>query len=60
MTTIEALREKLYSALENGNIHQILEVSQKLDHEIVSFMRGYLNNKMMYQNTSVFKNIKQI
>lgn len=48
MEIIEKLREKLYFAIDNGNLQEVLEASQKLDSEIVNFMQGEQNNKIVY------------
>ncbi|WP_069998514.1 aspartyl-phosphate phosphatase Spo0E family protein [Cellulosilyticum sp. I15G10I2] len=45
MTKIEVLRQRLYRAIEDGNLQVILEISQKLDGEIVDFMRNTRINK---------------
>ncbi|MCX7708976.1 MAG: aspartyl-phosphate phosphatase Spo0E family protein [Clostridia bacterium] len=39
MAEIEALRKKLYSAMEADNSQEALMLSQELDREIVKFMR---------------------
>lgn len=43
MNGIEAFREKLYLALEEGNLVEILEISRLLDDEIVCFMKSSVN-----------------
>lgn len=44
MSGIEAFREKLYLALEEGNLVEILEISRLLDDEIVCFMKSNMNS----------------
>ena len=39
---IEELRKELYSAIEEGDKTQILEVSRKLDVEIAKYTKNYL------------------
>lgn len=45
MDGIEAFREKLYLALEKGNLVEILEISRLLDNEIVCFMKKSMNGQ---------------
>ncbi|MCO5388062.1 aspartyl-phosphate phosphatase Spo0E family protein [Desulfosporosinus sp.] len=42
MSSIEALRYKLYLAWEKGSSQEILKVSQELDVEIVKYMKNSL------------------
>jgi len=42
MSSMEALRCKLYSVWEKGSSKEILKVSQELDVEIVKYMKSSL------------------
>lgn len=50
MSSMEALRRKLYSVWEKGSSNEILRVSQELDVEIAKYMKRSLASQNQLTN----------